>query len=129
MCIRDRITGVEDFGLFAQGLEIPAEGLVPLINLPDDRYDYDKRAHALVGRRGNRFRLGDKVEVEIFAVDMDERKLELKVVGTVESNDRPNSKDRPISMDDFRPKKDKEKKGKGKGKKEKGKKKKRKKRK
>ena len=123
------ITGVEDFGLFAQGLEIPAEGLVPLINLPDDRYDYDKRAHALVGRRGNRFRLGDKVEVEIFAVDMDERKLELKVVGTVESNDRPNSKDRPISMDDFRPKKDKEKKGKGKGKKEKSKKKKRKKRK
>jgi ribonuclease R len=115
------ITGVEDFGLFAQGVEIPAEGLVPIINLPDDEYDYDTRAHALVGRRGNQFRLGDKVLVEIASVDMDERKLELKVVETISSNDRP------ISMKDFRkPKKDKGGKTKSKGKDKKNKRRKRK---
>lgn len=77
------VTGVEDFGVFAQGVEIPAEGLIPLHRLPEDRYDYDQRSHALVGRRGNTFRLGDRLIVEIAAVDMDERKLELGVVQLV----------------------------------------------
>lgn len=84
------VTGVEDFGLFAQGVEIPAEGLVPIIGLPDDHYDYDGRAHALIGRRGNQFRLGDIVEAKIVNVDMDERTLELAVVGKL-SADRPSS--------------------------------------
>ncbi len=79
------VTGVEEFGIFAQGIEIPAEGLIPLNRLPDDRYDYDTRSHALIGRRGNTFRLGDRLIVEIAVVDMDERKLELGVVDVVES--------------------------------------------
>ena len=70
------VSGVEEFGVFAQGIEIPAEGLLPLYRLPEDRYDYDQRAHALMGRRGNTFRLGDRLVVEIAAVDMDQRKLE-----------------------------------------------------
>lgn len=74
------VTGVEDFGLFAQGIEIPAEGLVPIIGLPDDRYDYDSRAHALIGRKGNQFKLGDVVVVKIANVDLDERTLQLEVV-------------------------------------------------
>ena len=37
------ITGVEDFGLFAQGIELPAEGLIPIDTLRDDRYRYDAR--------------------------------------------------------------------------------------
>lgn len=74
------VTGVEDFGLFAMGVEIPAEGLVPIISLPDDQYDYDPRAHALIGRRGNQFRLGDTVLVKIANVDMDERTLQLEVL-------------------------------------------------
>lgn len=82
------VTGVEDFGLFAQGIEIPAEGLVPITSLPDDRYDYDARAHALVGRRGNQFRLGDQLVVKIARVDMDERTLELSVVEKV-ARDQP----------------------------------------
>ena len=32
------VTGVEPFGLFVQGLELPAEGLVALESLPDDAY-------------------------------------------------------------------------------------------
>ena len=63
-----------------QGIEIPAEGLIPLNRLPEDRYDYDSRSRALVGRRGDTYRLGDRLIVEIAHVDMDERKLELAVV-------------------------------------------------
>ena len=30
------VTGVEPYGLFAQGIDLPAEGLIPIPNLPQD---------------------------------------------------------------------------------------------
>ncbi|MFM7070231.1 MAG: ribonuclease R family protein [Planctomycetota bacterium] len=75
------ITGVEPFGLFAQGVELPAEGLVSISSLLDDMYDYDADSHSLTGRRaGNRFQLGDPIQVEIARVDVDRRTLEFRVV-------------------------------------------------
>ena len=75
------ITGVEKFGLFCTGIELPAEGLVHISTLGDDHYDYDDRSHTLVGRRSNRsFRLGDFVQVVVAKVDLAERKLELRLV-------------------------------------------------
>jgi len=76
------ITGVEDFGLFAQGLELPAEGFVHISALPEDSYDYDDAAHLLRGKRaGNSFRLGDVVRVAIQHVDPDRRELDFRLAG------------------------------------------------
>ncbi|MFM9024705.1 MAG: S1 RNA-binding domain-containing protein, partial [Planctomycetaceae bacterium] len=75
------VTGVEPFGIFVQGLEIPAEGLVSLENLPDDSYRYDKTSHTLTGRRaGNTLRLGDRVRVAVARVDLDRRELDFRLV-------------------------------------------------
>ena len=75
------ITGVEKFGLFCTGIELPAEGLVHISTMGDDQYDYDDRSHTLVGRRSNRtYRLGDFVKVSVAKVDLAERKLELRLV-------------------------------------------------
>lgn len=75
------ITGVEKFGLFCQGIELPAEGLVHISTLPDDHYDYDDRAHTLVGRkRGRIFRLGGTVRVVVAEIDLVNRNLELQLV-------------------------------------------------
>lgn len=75
------ITGVESFGMFAQGIEIPAEGLIHITSLADDYYQYDKATHSLSGRRsGNHFRLGDRVRVTVAAVDADRRELDFKLV-------------------------------------------------
>ncbi|MEY3032864.1 MAG: Ribonuclease, partial [Planctomycetota bacterium] len=74
------VTGVERFGLFVQGIELPAEGLVAVERLPDDRYRYDRRAHTLTGHRpGNAFRLGDRVQVRVDAVDLEKRLLEFSL--------------------------------------------------
>jgi ribonuclease R len=74
------ITGVEGFGLFAQGIELPAEGLIRVDSLSDDYYRYDKKTHTLTGhRQGNTYRLGDIVEVEIAHVDVDRRELDFRV--------------------------------------------------
>jgi ribonuclease R len=78
------ITGVEEFGLFAQGVELPAEGLIHISTLGDDYYHYDSHTHTLAGHReGNRFRLGDVVRVEIAHVDVDSRKLDFRLVRTI----------------------------------------------
>ena len=72
------ITGVEEFGLFAQGIELPAEGLIHVNSLLDDRYRFDRASHSLIGnRRDNNFRLGDVIRVEIARVDLDTRQLDL----------------------------------------------------
>jgi ribonuclease R len=75
------VTGVEEFGLFVQGVQLPAEGLVHVTTLADDYYHFDRRAHTLTGRRaGNAFRLGDLVRVEVARVDIDRRELDFRIV-------------------------------------------------
>jgi ribonuclease R len=78
------ITGVEEFGLFAQGVELPAEGLIHVDTLGDDFYRYDRETHSLAGHRGgNRFRLGDVIRVEVAHVDVDRRELDFRIVRKV----------------------------------------------
>ena len=75
------ITGVESFGIFAQGVDLPAEGFVHINSLHDDYYDYDPRGHTLTGRKsGDVYRLGDSITVEVAHVDIDRRELDFRVV-------------------------------------------------
>jgi ribonuclease R len=84
------VTGVQGFGLFAQGVEIPAEGLVPIEALEDDRYDLDDVTLSLVGRRkGNSFRLGDVIVVEVAQVDLDSRELDFRYVKHIQRHKAP----------------------------------------
>ncbi len=76
------ITGVEDFGLFVQGVQWPAEGLVQVSSLEDDYYRLDPASHSLVGyRSGHQYRLGDPVRVEVARVDLDRRELDFHLIG------------------------------------------------
>ena len=76
------VTGVEAFGIFVQGLAIPAEGLVALADLPADSYRFDRASHSLSGRRpGQGWRLGDRVRVAVKKVDLDRRTLEFRLAG------------------------------------------------
>jgi len=78
------ITGVENFGLFITGIEIPAEGFVHISALTDDFYRYDRAGHVIAGyRSGNSYRLGDTVRVAVAAVEMDARELDFRLLGRV----------------------------------------------
>ena len=66
------ITGVENFGLFVTGIELPAEGFVHISSLTDDYYRYDRAGHVIAGYRSRQsYRLGDTVRVAVAAVDVD----------------------------------------------------------
>ncbi|CAK0768273.1 hypothetical protein WCLP8_4210003 [uncultured Gammaproteobacteria bacterium] len=67
---RGRVCGVTRFGLFVRLDDTGADGLVPMRTLPDDYYEHDVNAHALIGRRwGRTYRLGDTVTVRLDQAD------------------------------------------------------------
>ena len=80
------VTGVESFGLFVQGIKLPAEGLIHVRSLADDTYAFDSVAHTLIGYRSdNAFRLGDAVRVAVARVDIDRRQLDFRLVARLTS--------------------------------------------
>ncbi|HUG67502.1 MAG TPA: ribonuclease R [Pirellulaceae bacterium] len=92
------ITGVERFGLFACGRELPADGLIHISSLQDDTYQFDADTHSLVGRRaGNSFRLGDLIRVEIAHVDVDRRSLDFRIATSKQGTSSKKSTQRPVS--------------------------------
>jgi ribonuclease R len=75
------VTGVESFGLFVQGIELPAEGLVHVSSLANDYYRFDRRSHTISGyRAGHAYRLGDALRVEVVSVDVERRELDFRVI-------------------------------------------------
>ena len=76
------VTGVESYGLFVIGSDLPAEGFIPIGALTGDYYRYDRAGHVIHGlRSGNSFRLGDPVHVAVAAVDVDRRELDFRLLG------------------------------------------------
>ncbi len=74
------VTGVADYGFYAQPETLPVEGLVHISTLPDDYYRFDEASHSLIGQRAKRrYRLGDKVKVQVVRVDPQRRQLDFRV--------------------------------------------------
>jgi ribonuclease R len=74
------ITGVADYGFFGQAEQLPVEGLVHISTLPDDYYHFEEASHTLVGQRTRRrYRLGDKVRVNVVRVDLQRRQLDFRL--------------------------------------------------
>jgi len=73
------ITGVTNFGLFV-GLDNTAEGLVHIDSLSGDHYRYDATKHWLIGeKRGERYRLGQPVEVRIVNVSLGDSRIDMEL--------------------------------------------------
>lgn len=76
------VTKVTNFGLFVELTDVYVEGLVHVTALTNDYYHFDVIAHTLTGERsGSCFRLGDQINVVVSRVDLDDRKIELQLVG------------------------------------------------
>ncbi len=57
-------------GFVVELIDYFIEGFVPVADIPDDYYQLDQSTHALIGRRSKqRFRLGDRLTVQIARVD------------------------------------------------------------
>lgn len=71
------ITSVNSFGIFVELDGIFVDGLVHITALDNDYYHYDPIGHRLTGERtGIVHRLGDRVRIQVAAVNLDERKID-----------------------------------------------------
>ena len=69
------------FGLFVELTDLFVEGLVPVDTLRDDRYTWRENTHEIVGERwGRRFRAGDRVQVLLDRILVQERRLQFSIV-------------------------------------------------
>jgi ribonuclease R len=90
------VTGVADYGFFAQAETLPVEGMVHVSTLADDYYVYEEATHSLIGRRaGRRYRLGDKVRVIVARVDLQRRQLDFRIAAAPRRKERTREDDQP----------------------------------
>ncbi len=75
------ISSVASFGIFVQLDSLFIEGMVHVTELGADHFKYDDARHELRGERtGIRYQLTDRVTVQVSRVDLDARKIDLRLV-------------------------------------------------
>ena len=76
------VAAVTNFGLFVRLDELLIDGLVHVTSLKRDYYQFDPAHHRLVGERtGRSYQLGDRLEVAVVRVDMEQRKIDFDLAG------------------------------------------------
>lgn len=79
------VSGLAEFGLFVRMTENACEGMVPLQELPGDRYTFDEKTMTIVGQKtGKTFHFGDNVRVKISEVSPKKRTIDLELVSVAE---------------------------------------------
>ena len=75
------ISGVAAFGIFVQLDALFIEGMVHVTDLGSDFFQFDEARHELRGERtGMRYQLTDRVTVQVSRVDLDARRIDLRLV-------------------------------------------------
>lgn len=75
------VTGVASFGIFVTLDTLHVEGLVHVSELGGEYFQFNDALHELRGERtGMRYRLTDKVQVQVSRVDLEARRIEFRLV-------------------------------------------------
>jgi ribonuclease R len=75
------VSAVVPFGLFVALDDIFIEGLVHISDLGADYFHYDETRHELAGERtGTRYRLSDRVRVQVIRVDLATTKIDFRLI-------------------------------------------------
>jgi ribonuclease R len=75
------ITGVTEWGLYAEDSETRAEGMIKLSSLGDDFYRLDAKTYSIIGEKTKRtYTLGQKIKVKLVSADLDRRQMDYEIV-------------------------------------------------
>ena len=85
-CFSGSVSAVVPFGIFVALDGVFVEGLVHVSELGADYFHYDDAKHQMVGERsGRRFRLSDRVDVQLVRVDMETSKIDFRLIDELPS--------------------------------------------
>lgn len=75
------VSGIADFGIFVKMTENKCEGMIPLNQIPGDRFYFDPDKFAVIGSRTKKeYNIGDPVRVRIYEVSTRKRQIDLEIV-------------------------------------------------
>ncbi len=75
------ISGVTEFGIYAEINENKCEGMIPLRDLDDDYYEFDDKNYRIIGRRNHRvYNLGDQIKILVARTNMARRQIDFALV-------------------------------------------------
>ena len=89
------VNAVTSFGIFVELDEFYIEGLVHVTALRNDYYQFDPLKRRLYGTRtGTSYRLGDKIQIRVVRVNLDDKKIDFELVeqGKMASTGKPKPK-------------------------------------
>ena len=75
------ITGVTEWGIYAEDTETKAEGMIKLTSLTDDFYTLDAKNYAIVGEKNKKvYSLGQKIKIKLVSADLDRKTMDFEIV-------------------------------------------------
>ena len=75
------ISGVTEWGFYAEINDNKCEGMIPMRTLEDDYYEFDDANYCIIGRRHKRkFTIGDAVRIRIVRANLDRKQLDFELV-------------------------------------------------
>ena len=75
------ISGVTEWGIFIEIVETKCEGMVRMVDMKDDYYEFDEENFRVFGRSNKKmYTLGDTVYVRVKSTDIDRRTIDLEFV-------------------------------------------------
>lgn len=76
------ISGITDWGIYAEMTMFKCEGMMRLSDLDDDYYEYDEQNLWILGRHTRKkYQLGDSIKVLVLRTDIFKRQIDLAMVG------------------------------------------------
>ena len=94
------ITAVTAFGFFVSLNDIFVEGLVHIRTLAGDYFSFDPIMHTLIGNRtGISYAMGDKVQIKVAGVNLDERKMDFELLSKLVSAKRNKQPERAAAKE------------------------------
>ncbi|MDN4166033.1 ribonuclease R [Cytophagales bacterium LB-30] len=72
------VSGVTEWGVYVEIVETKCEGMIRMVDITDDYYEFDEANYRIIGRQNKRIiTLGDSLQVRVKATDIDKRTIDL----------------------------------------------------
>ena len=79
------ISGVTEWGIYAEIIENKCEGMIPIRSLGGDYFEFDDKNYCLIGQRTRkRYRLGDHVKVKVTRCNLEKKQMDYELVSVEE---------------------------------------------
>ena len=77
------VSGVTEWGIYAEIDENKCEGMISIRNLDDDMYEFDEDNYCVVGRgKGKKYQLGDHIRIRIANANLEKKQLDFVLAGS-----------------------------------------------